>query len=414
MANLTMGCPTPFVDQSDYPPTGGFLDGRFCGPFTAGLRNVTIAYWLNVPALVCQVLLLLSFAVLPSEKSHRHYLSVGLCVSLILLELAFIVPLGTRPNHCHDAVTPNDMHSNASCAWSGALLEAGAMAGTVWILLRSLWTHLRVCFDVKHTSVYLWLAHAIGWGLPALFLAISLPITGVSYRLGSACVPNQQNAFVTWFGWLIAFGCLAALIQFGTTTFCLWLYARHFWQSESGGSTDMSRAGLTAGGQRRPSIRLGRGLAWLRVKKVMELQWRSVLLSLLVIVETVYFGTVYVAATKAVQADEMPTKSVQVGQWAACLVLSGGKKDECLGYAKVLGLSEELVIASLFMSAVRAWLSDRSVSIADRMQLIGIFTFALMIRWSMLVGWYDLIVHPRRSWTQSDLSWTSSVRDEQA
>ncbi|KAK4547525.1 hypothetical protein LTR36_000481 [Oleoguttula mirabilis] len=92
----------------------------------------------------------------------------------------------------------------------------------------------------------------------------------------------------------------------------------------------------------------------------------------MVIVETVYFGTVYIAATKAVQADEMPTKSVQVEQWGACLILSGGKKDECLEYAKVLGLSERLVTASFFMSA-----------------LIGLFTFALMVRWSMLVGWHD-------------------------
>lgn len=127
----------------------------------------------------------------------------------------------------------------------------------------------------------------------------------------------------------------------------------------------MSRAGLTAEGQRRPSLRLGKKLAWRRVRKVLGLQWRSVLLSILVIVETVYFGTVYVAASKAVQADKMPTKSVQVEQWGACLVLSGGKKDECLGYARVLGLSEQLVIASLFMSAVSTGFALEWVSPTD-------------------------------------------------
>ena len=29
------------------------------------------------------------------------------------------------------------------------------------------------------------------------------------------------------------------------------------------------------------------------------------------------------------------------------------------------------------------------------MQLIGIFTFSLMVRWSMLVGWWELIRDPR-------------------
>lgn len=107
MANSTISaCPAPFVDLSNYPPTGGFLPGRFCGAYDAELscclpcpleqwtysdqfeHNRNIAYWFNVPALVCQVLLLLTFAVLPEEKSHRHYMSVGLCVSLILLEVS--------------------------------------------------------------------------------------------------------------------------------------------------------------------------------------------------------------------------------------------------------------------------------------------------------------------------------------
>ena len=107
MANLNLTtCPAPFLNQADYPPKHGFLAGRFCGPFNNELscclpcplehwtysdsfeRKIDIAYWLNVPALVCQVLLLLSFVVLPSDRTHRHYLSVGLCVSLILLEVS--------------------------------------------------------------------------------------------------------------------------------------------------------------------------------------------------------------------------------------------------------------------------------------------------------------------------------------
>ena len=60
----------------------------------------------------------------------------GLCADEIV-QLAFIIPLGTKPNHCYDAVTPNDLHSDASCALSGVLLEAGAMAGTIWSKLLS-------------------------------------------------------------------------------------------------------------------------------------------------------------------------------------------------------------------------------------------------------------------------------------
>lgn len=46
-----------------------------------------MADWFNVPALVCQVFLLATFAVLPEELSHRHYLSVGLCLALMMIEV---------------------------------------------------------------------------------------------------------------------------------------------------------------------------------------------------------------------------------------------------------------------------------------------------------------------------------------
>lgn len=188
--------------------------------------------------------------------------------------------------------------------------------------------------------------------MPGIFLGISLPITGVSYRLGPTCIPNQQNAFLTWFGWLIAFGCLAALIQCSTTCFCLWLYARHFWQGDNSVTHDVSTAGLTADGQRRPSVRLGKRMAWHRLKEVLVLQWRSILLSAFVIIDTVFFGAVYVATERAVMAEQQPTKQPDVIKFVTCLILSEGDRDACLGYAKVLGLNESTVIASLFMSAV--------------------------------------------------------------
>jgi hypothetical protein len=52
---------------------------------------------------------------------------------------------------------------------------------------------MRVCWDIKHTQTYMWLAHALGWGLPLIFLTVSLSVTGVSYRMGGTCIPNPNN-----------------------------------------------------------------------------------------------------------------------------------------------------------------------------------------------------------------------------
>lgn len=251
------------------------------------------------------------------------------------------------------------------------------------VLLRSVWTNLRVCFDVQQHSAFFWMSHALGWGLPALFAAISLPISGVSYQLGTTCFPNRQSAYVTWFGWLLAIACLAALIQIITTGFCLYIYVRHFWQhsNASSGVYEESNPLATAPNStkegKRTSIILGKRLAWRRVKKVLVLQSRSILLSMLVIIESIYFGVVYVRNTEAFKANMQPKKVEGIEQWAACLILSNGNKKQCTQFAGALGLSEPLVLASFFMSA-----------------LIGVFTFLLTVRRSIFVGWYELFRHP--------------------
>lgn len=77
-------------------------------------------------------LLLLTFIVLPEDKSHRHYMSVGLTVSLIMIAMAFVIPLGTQPDFCYNDITPNNLHTDLSCGFTGALVEAGAMGVVVW------------------------------------------------------------------------------------------------------------------------------------------------------------------------------------------------------------------------------------------------------------------------------------------
>lgn len=47
-------------------------------------------------------------------------------------KLGFIIPLGAQPDQCHDAITPNDMYSDLTCAFSGACLLAGGFAAISW------------------------------------------------------------------------------------------------------------------------------------------------------------------------------------------------------------------------------------------------------------------------------------------
>lgn len=51
---------------------------------------------------------------------------------MISIAVAFIVPLGTKPDFCYNDITPNDLHTDLSCAFTGVLIEAGAMGAVVW------------------------------------------------------------------------------------------------------------------------------------------------------------------------------------------------------------------------------------------------------------------------------------------
>ena len=38
----------------------------------------------------------------------------------------------SRPPQCHNEITPNDMHTSLSCAWSGAFIICGGLIADVW------------------------------------------------------------------------------------------------------------------------------------------------------------------------------------------------------------------------------------------------------------------------------------------
>lgn len=205
----------------------------------------------------------------------------------------------------------------------------------------------------------MWIAHGLGWGLPLIFLAISLAITGVSYRLISTCSPNPHVSFVTWFGWLIAFACLGAFIQFCTTAFCLLVYARSLFvnsnqsspgETKTSTNSDPSAAAST---QKTPAQKIStKNLAWKRVQKVLSLQWRSIVLSVTVTVIAAYAGIVYVVMTRTAAQDANPKQADDILNWSDCLVYNEGDKSQCMDLAKPLRLGANQVIAALIMASV--------------------------------------------------------------
>ena len=151
-------------------------------------------------------------------------------------QLAFIIPLATKPDQCANAITPNDMHSDASCAWAGALLLGGGWWAIVWgtlrppcssqpssltpsgtaVFLMSFSLHLQVCWHKVTGRKFFIFAQLLGWGVPVIILTETLYFSGVSYRFGTTCQSNHGQSLAGFWIPALTFGGVTLVIQFIT------------------------------------------------------------------------------------------------------------------------------------------------------------------------------------------------------
>ena len=218
-----------------------------------------------------------------------------------------------------------------------------------------------------------------GWGLPALFIAIALPLTGTSYRFGATCHINHEQALQDYWGPLLAFAALSTILQFSTFGFCIKVYLKSLFSDSSNNSTSqVSSNGLPSYSSRAGSMKtVTAGQAYRRVKKVIALQWRGTVIVLIIIINVVFLAVVFV------QMDNTVTAAMQdLGKaepWLLCLVLNGGDKTACLDQVQKAHLvtKESTVMAVLIL-----------------LSLNGIWTFIFLGRYSMLKGWIELLRRP--------------------
>ena len=322
------------------------------------------ADWINVAGMFCSVFLLVSFACLPVEKTHRHYLSICLVIGVALMQvsdveerqddlrlltvrfqLGFIVPLAAKPEQCYNAITPNDMVSSKTCAISGAFIIAGGWSGVMWVSLRALALHLQICWEVVIGPTFMWGAFAAGWGIPAIGLTVALVFSGVSFRFGDTCHMNHNNSLATIWIPLLAVAGITVITQFATFGYCIKVYLASLVDD----STTTNTSGL---GSYTNSVRgtITPRQAYRRVRRVIELQWRGIAIVLLIVADVVFFAIVFVFVDDLqTNVIKNPTKALK---WLECLVESHGDKNACLNYASTLVVNEATVMSVLILLSV--------------------------------------------------------------
>lgn len=371
----------PFLDAAMFPAEGGYVDGRLCqklGDLTCCLpcpmtdwaypdnfdSLTSTANWISVVGVVCCLFLLASWALLPVEKTHRHYLSISLVVAIIFMNLGFIIPLAGKPDECYNEITPHGMDSSPICAASGAFLLGGGWAGVMWVFLRSMSLHLQICWQTVVGRNFMWLSQALGWGIPAIGLVVALLVSGVSFRFGSTCHINHANSLNDFWIPLLVFAGLTVIIQFATFGYCIKVYLASL--ADSSASTDHSGMPSYTASIRTMTPRQ----AYRRVRRVIQLQWRGIVIVLIIICDVIFFAVIFVFQDTTVESIKNDPE--KAAPWILCLVGAGGDKTKCLDEARELVVALPTVIAVLILLAMN-----------------GIWLLFLLGRWSMVTGWIE-------------------------
>ncbi|KAH7088569.1 hypothetical protein FB567DRAFT_569390 [Paraphoma chrysanthemicola] len=318
-----------------------------------------------ISALLCSFLLV-SFLTLPAARSHRHYLSTCLLISVLLISLSFAIPVSTQPSYCYDAITPADMHTSMSCAWTGSLIALGGLGCVVWVFLHSLWLFIRIVYDIALGRKFMFGSIAAGTLFPVAFLVAVLTSTGFSYRIGPTCLPNHENAVITFWIWLIVFATLGFVLQAATTGYCIWVFLRTLKLERS---TPRHYLGYGQSTNQRVNLQ-----TWLNVKRLFVLQWRNILVSVFVLAgNLVFFIVFWTQDFRLEKVFNNPVNLKHVKRWIVCQTLSSGDKTECRKYVEDFMIDEVTVLISRILFS-----------------MIGIGMFILLFRASMLSAWRTL------------------------
>lgn len=185
----------------------------------------------------------------------------------------------------------------------------------------------------------------VGAGVPILLVAIALPTTGVSYRFGDTCHINHEKALGDYWGPLLGFAAVSAVLQFTTFGYCIKVYIKSLFDDSATSDNNSVLPSYTS------SVRtVTAKQAFRRIKKVVALQWRSILIVLIIIANVVFLSIVFISMDNTVSAARTNIKKAQ--PWLICLAAHNGDKTKCWKEVGTLVQNEPTVMAALILLSV--------------------------------------------------------------
>lgn len=256
------------------------------------------------------------------------------------------------------------------------------------VFIRALSMHLQICWDVVPGRKFFYAAQVLGWGVTAALFTATVTFTGFSMRFGDACHVNSVNSMKDFWGPLLGIAAASTLTQLATFAYCIHVYLKNMWSEDK---TDTnSSCGLPS---YTSSVNAQSARAvYRRVKKVILLQWRGIAIVICILVDVVFFSTVFVYLDNMEQAVLKDPEMLQ--SWLLCLVASPDDRAKCYRLGQEFLINQPTVVAVLLMLSV----SYRIIIIlihrltgVIRLKMAGIQAFLLLGRRSMFTAWIKYI-----------------------
>jgi hypothetical protein len=274
------------------------------------------------------------------------------------MSIGFVIPLASKSGQCYDPITPHDMWSSRACFVTGALVIDGTLSVLSWILVRAISMHLQVCWNVVPGARFFWGAQVAAWGLPILFANLTLYLSGVSYRFGNVCYLNHEHSLVFWTPMMIIGG-TAFLLQICTFLYCARVYLSTARRGETATTNGSALEDLRS--NYIPNV-------YRRIRAVCVLQWRSMALVSVVLLELSLFSILIFFLDRVQQF--LRAFPQQVVPWVLCIMQHPTDKFQCTHLMGGIIVRESLPDAAIILFS-----------------LVGIVVFLLLVPPSLFVAW---------------------------
>lgn len=270
-----------------------------------------------------------------------------------------MIPSRGQPKQCYNDITANDMRHDAIAALTGLVMLWGAWVVVIssehskalrcetWsnslnfkAFFRSIALHMTVCWELKPGQLFKCVSLTTTFVGSSALVAIVLSVSGVEYTFGRIAYITPGVDRGSFWGPLLGVAAASLLQQFFTVGYCAVVTLRPWYNYNKlrwSGYTPNRDEERVLGSQRTAS----------RVRKIIKLQWRNSLITLVTLTYVCFLAGIMMQLRPFHDYPESDRKA-----WFQCLQSSKGDRMPCLSLTTSLGPSEPALIVVLSLLVV--------------------------------------------------------------